>query len=99
MLCSPSPDELTLRQARLLGQADRIFHTPEVPAAILRRARADAQQRCCPVRPAHFPPGLSLWVSYPAASAAPATPAAAETAEDETVEHNKSPAESLTGSE
>ena len=41
-LTSPDPDELTLRQARLLGMADRVLHAPEVPAAILARARADA---------------------------------------------------------
>lgn len=36
------PDELTLRQARLLGSADCILFEPGVPAAILDRARADA---------------------------------------------------------
>jgi uroporphyrin-III C-methyltransferase / precorrin-2 dehydrogenase / sirohydrochlorin ferrochelatase len=41
-LCSPDPDDLTLRQARLLGQADHIFFGPDVPTAIVNRARADA---------------------------------------------------------
>ena len=41
-LTSPDPDDLTLRQARLLANADRVVHTPGVPAAILDRARADA---------------------------------------------------------
>ncbi len=41
-LCSPDPDDLTLRHARLLGTADIIVHTDEVPHAILVRARADA---------------------------------------------------------
>jgi len=36
------PDDLTLREARLLGSADRIAHEPGVPAAVLDRARADA---------------------------------------------------------
>lgn len=36
------PDNLTLREARLLGTADRIIHSPDVPAAVLDRARADA---------------------------------------------------------
>jgi len=58
-LRSADPDELTLSQARLLGQADRIFHAGDVPAAILDRARADA------VRIAGDPPadpgqGLSI---------------------------------------
>ncbi len=33
---------LTLREARWLANADRVFHGPGVPAAILDRARADA---------------------------------------------------------
>ena len=41
-LTSTDPDDLTLRQARLLGEADVIVHAPDVPAAILARARADA---------------------------------------------------------
>ncbi len=39
---SPDPDELTLRAARLLGQADAVRHPVDMPAAILDRARADA---------------------------------------------------------
>lgn len=42
MLTSPDPDDLTLRAARLLGEADRIVHDGQVPEAILARARADA---------------------------------------------------------
>lgn len=42
ILASPDPDDLTLRQARILAQADRVFHAADVPAAILDRARADA---------------------------------------------------------
>ena len=41
-LSSLDPDDLTLRQARLLGQADHIFYGPDVPIAIVNRARADA---------------------------------------------------------
>ena len=41
-LLSDDPDDLTLRQARLLGSADVLAHEPAVPAAILNRARADA---------------------------------------------------------
>ncbi len=36
------PDDLTLREARLLGQADAVIAPPAVPPAVLARARADA---------------------------------------------------------
>jgi uroporphyrin-III C-methyltransferase/precorrin-2 dehydrogenase/sirohydrochlorin ferrochelatase len=39
---SPDPEELTLREARLLGQADRLYASAGVPGVILDRARADA---------------------------------------------------------
>lgn len=42
VLTSDDPDELTLRQARLLGEADAILHDDGVADAILNRARADA---------------------------------------------------------
>ena len=41
-LRSADPDDLTLREARLLGTADTIRHAATVPPAILARARADA---------------------------------------------------------
>ena len=41
-LRSPDPEDLTLREARLLGSADVLAHEPGVPAAVLDRARADA---------------------------------------------------------
>ncbi len=44
VLASTDPDDLTLRQARLLGQADALVAGPEVPPTILSRARADAQR-------------------------------------------------------
>ena len=62
-LASPDPDDLTLRQARLLGQADRIFHRPDVPAAILDRARADAVRVACACPPDSPGPGFSLDIS------------------------------------
>ena len=43
-LASADPEDLTLREARLLGSADVIVHDPHVPAAILDRARADAMR-------------------------------------------------------
>jgi uroporphyrin-III C-methyltransferase / precorrin-2 dehydrogenase / sirohydrochlorin ferrochelatase len=53
-LTSTDPDELTIRQARLLGQADQIFTADDVPAALLDRARADAERF-----------SLSLWDEQP----------------------------------
>ena len=47
-LASDDPDDLTLRQARLLGEADTILHDPSVPPAILARARADAARHSLP---------------------------------------------------
>ncbi|NML92550.1 precorrin-2 dehydrogenase/sirohydrochlorin ferrochelatase family protein [Novosphingobium olei] len=41
-LRSLDPDDLTLREARLLGQADAVIAPRQVPQAILARARADA---------------------------------------------------------
>ena len=43
-LASSDPDDLTLRQARLLGSAGVIAHEEDVPPAILDRARADAMR-------------------------------------------------------
>ena len=43
-LRSRDPDDLSLREARLLARADRVVHTPDVPAAVLARARADAER-------------------------------------------------------
>ncbi len=45
-LRSADPDDLTLREARLLGTADGIAHEPGVPQAVLVRARADAARLC-----------------------------------------------------
>lgn len=44
-LTSADPDDLTLRQARLLGEADVLVLDGAVPPAILARARADAARR------------------------------------------------------
>nr|WP_221364150.1 NAD(P)-dependent oxidoreductase [Sphingomonas jinjuensis] len=42
VLRSDDPDDLTLREARWLAQADLVLHRADVPAAVLDRARADA---------------------------------------------------------
>ena len=57
LLISGDPDELTLRAARLLGQADTIVHDANVPVAILDRARADARRLVAPAEPGD---GLTL---------------------------------------
>ena len=44
---SPDPDDLTIRQARLLGEADAVCIHGAVPEAILARARADAERLTC----------------------------------------------------
>lgn len=67
-LASSDPDDLTLRTARLLGQADRVFHRTDVPPAILARARADAPRLACPAPPALPGPGLSLDLSMAASA-------------------------------
>ena len=57
-LTSTDPDDLTLRDARLLANADRVTHDAAVPPAILDRARADADRRHLspvPPQPVHGP--------------------------------------------
>jgi len=44
-LTSDDPEDLTIRQARLLGSADVICHADDVPEVVLARARADALRR------------------------------------------------------
>jgi uroporphyrin-III C-methyltransferase/precorrin-2 dehydrogenase/sirohydrochlorin ferrochelatase len=61
-LCSPDPDDLTLRQARLLARADRVVHTPDVPLAILDRARADAPRIVSVAPPVDMTEGLTVFL-------------------------------------
>ncbi|HWU72850.1 MAG TPA: NAD(P)-dependent oxidoreductase [Sphingomonas sp.] len=61
-LSSPDPDDLTLRQARLLAQADRVVHTSDVPTAILDRARADAPRIVSVAPPVDPAEGLTVFV-------------------------------------
>jgi uroporphyrin-III C-methyltransferase/precorrin-2 dehydrogenase/sirohydrochlorin ferrochelatase len=61
-LRSKAPDDLTIREARLLGLADRLYFRADVPAVILDRARADAtriQSAGPPVEPG---PGLAIYM-------------------------------------
>ena len=62
VLASSDPDDLTLRQARWLAQADRVTHRADVPVAILDRARADAERIVCDGPPQGLP-GLTVDVS------------------------------------
>ena len=62
ILTSADPDDLTLKQARLLASASLICHAPDVPAAILNRARADATRVSGPA-PIDRVHGLTLMVS------------------------------------
>ena len=63
---SADPDELTLRAARLLGIADRLFHDGSIPAGILDRARSDCE-RIAGAPPAVPPPGVSVVLTWRAA--------------------------------
>ena len=62
-LVSPDPDDLTLRAARLLGEADHVYHAPDVPGAILDRARADAGRIATDTPPEDAGDGLTLFLS------------------------------------
>jgi uroporphyrin-III C-methyltransferase/precorrin-2 dehydrogenase/sirohydrochlorin ferrochelatase len=62
-LRSTDPEDLTLREARLLGMADAVVADPAIPGAILARARADAQ-RLPPGAP--LPAGLTVELRLPA---------------------------------
>ncbi|BAK64862.1 siroheme synthase [Sphingobium sp. SYK-6] len=65
LLTSSDPDDLSLRAARLLGEADRILHDPTVPETILARARADASRvRLTSGSPRPAGPGLTLIVTW-----------------------------------
>lgn len=61
---SDDPDDLTLRAARLLGQADAVYHAPGIAPAILSRARADAARIAAPQAPLWAGPGLALWLFH-----------------------------------
>ena len=58
-IASADPEALSVRAARLLGLADRLYVEGAIPGSILDRARADAERigGACPRVPA---PGLTL---------------------------------------
>lgn len=63
-LATPDPEDLTLRQVRLLGSADLVLHPADVPPAILARARADAAMRVVGPDEAVTPEGVTVRLSW-----------------------------------
>ncbi len=59
-LASDDPDQLTLEQARLLGQADIIVHSADIVPEIVARGRADALRLLQTVPPDPLPDGLTV---------------------------------------
>lgn len=70
VLAGADPDDLTFRQARAMGSADTVVHEPEVPDAILDRARADAPRvRIEKGGAAPALPGFTVVMRFPARDA------------------------------
>jgi uroporphyrin-III C-methyltransferase / precorrin-2 dehydrogenase / sirohydrochlorin ferrochelatase len=63
-LLSNDPDDLTLRMARLLGEADHVYYAPNIAPEICNRARADAA-RHSGAPPSLLPSGLIIWLRLP----------------------------------
>ncbi|MEQ1548614.1 MAG: NAD(P)-dependent oxidoreductase [Chakrabartia sp.] len=61
-IASNDPDDLTIKQARLLGQADHILYHPQIAQAILSRGRADATRTACTAPPTGPVSGLTLYL-------------------------------------
>lgn len=53
-IASDDPDDLTVRQARVLGTADVVLHDEAIAEAVLIRARADAMRVPLPADPANY---------------------------------------------
>lgn len=65
ILTSADPEDLTLRQARWLGEADWLLLDGDIPPAVLARARADAERMPYSVSDAENPRGgLTLTLRY-----------------------------------
>lgn len=63
-IISNDPDDLTLRAARLLGEADHVYYDDAIVDAIIARARADAERHCGPP-PKDLPTGLIVHLCLP----------------------------------
>jgi len=61
-LRSKDPDDLTLREARLLGLADRLYFRIDVPPVVLDRGRADAIRIQSAGPPAEPGPGFAIYM-------------------------------------
>ncbi len=59
-ISSDDPDQLTLEQARLLGQADHLIYSRGIADAILARARADAVRIASDTPPDPLSSGLTV---------------------------------------
>ena len=59
-LSSDDPEDLTVKQARLLGEADTVCADPQISADILSRARADAVRITCTKGPEYSGAGCPL---------------------------------------
>jgi len=86
---SADPEDLTLRQARLLGEADVLLIDGNVPPAILARARADAARLPWSAPEVPDSPGLEgvkpgSGTGKPGSAMAPVEPQAALPAETQT---------------
>ncbi len=64
VVTSNDPDDLSIRTARLLAQADLVLHQAAVAPAVLNRARADAQRAQCETAPDVPPPGMTVFVEW-----------------------------------
>ena len=64
VVTSNDPDDLSIRTARLLAQADLVLHQAAVAPAVLNRARADAQRTQCETAPDMPPPGMTVFVEW-----------------------------------
>ncbi len=64
VVTSNDPDDLSIRTARLLAQADLVLHQAAVAPAVLNRARADAQRTQCETAPDAPPPGMTVFVEW-----------------------------------
>ncbi len=60
-LNSPDPEDLTVKQARMLGEADIVCTQGDVPSEVLARARADAQRLTCDVNQCPRARGTLAW--------------------------------------
>ncbi len=59
---SDDPDDLTLYEARVLANADIVYHTADIAPALLDRARADAVRTPCKSPPVQPSSGITVYL-------------------------------------